>query len=91
MNIIIKGMYMPKSCRKCKFCVDLNDYPFKMCFLTETELPLDDDNLDNCPLIEIVTCKDCGYADEYYHCKYTEWWNGNADFCSHGIPRKESR
>lgn len=46
---------------------------------------------NDCPLIEIVTCKDCEYADEYYHCKYTEWWNGNSDFCSHGIPRKESR
>ena len=53
MSILIKGMDMPKSCRKCKFCVDLNDYPFKMCFLTETELPLDADNLEDCPLIEI--------------------------------------
>lgn len=41
--------------------------------------------------IDIVRCGECEYADEYNHCKYSAWWNGNADFCSHGIRRKESR
>ena len=77
MSIIIKGMDMPKGCYDCLIPCD------KMVY--ERSRP------SNCPLIEIVTCKDCEYADEYYHCKYTEWWNGNSDFCSHGIPRKEKR
>lgn len=43
------------------------------------------------PRIDLVRCGECEYADEYNHCKYSAWWNGNADFCSHGIRRKESR
>ena len=90
MSLIIKGMDMPQSCRKCKFCVDLNDYPFKMCFLTETELPLDADNLDNCPLIEIVTCKECKYAE---YCEKAIHRHGITfnpiDFCSYGERRKD--
>ena len=41
--------------------------------------------------IDLVRCGECEYADEYNHCKYSAWWNGNADFCSHGIRRKENR
>lgn len=41
--------------------------------------------------LDLVRCGECEYADEYNHCKYSAWWNGNADFCSHGIRRKESR
>lgn len=41
--------------------------------------------------IDLVRCGECEYADEYNHCKYSAWWNGNADYCSHGIRRKESR
>lgn len=39
------------------------------------------------PQIDIVTCGECEYADKYNHCTYSVWWNGNADFCSHGIRR----
>lgn len=49
------------------------------------------DKPTDCTLIEIARCGECEYADEYNHCKYSAWWNGNADFCSHGIRRKESR
>lgn len=45
--------------------------------------------VDNTPTIDLVRCGECEYADEYNHCKYSAWWNGNADFCSHGIRRKE--
>ena len=41
--------------------------------------------------LDLVRCGECEYADEYNHCKYSAWWNGNADFCSHGIRRKENR
>ena len=88
MGVYIKGMDMPKNCFQCSF----NDGIY--CCLNDTEaliLKRPTDRLKDCPLIEIVECKDCEYADEYYHCKYTEWWNGNSDFCSHGIPRKEKR
>lgn len=53
MSIIIKGMDMPQSCRRCKFCVDMNNYPFSACFLTDEEIPFETDRLEDCPLIEI--------------------------------------
>ena len=86
MSILIKGMDMPKSCEECKF--ESAQYVNNYCRRAYCSLGAD---YEHCPLIEIVTCKECEYADEYYHCKYTEWWNGNSDFCSHGIPRKEKR
>lgn len=46
--------------------------------------------LINAPTIDavpVVTCGECEYADKYNHCTYEIWWNGNADFCSHGIPK----
>lgn len=30
----------------------------------------------------LIRCKNCKYADEYYHCSYTTWWNSPDDFCS---------
>ena len=93
MNITIKGLDMPQSCRKCKFCVDMNDYPFSACFLTDEEIPFETDRLEDCPLIGIVECKDCEYWHEH------EWYNtcdkhiGNGfepyHFCSYGEMRNE--
>lgn len=76
MGVYIKDMEMPKECHKCVVW----DYEYGCPLVL---------NRDDCPLIDIVRCGECEYADEYNHCKYSEWWNGNADFCSHGIRRKE--
>ena len=78
---------MPKDCYTC-FCYETE---FNMCSLTGKRLGNIRIRQDDCPLIDIVRCGECEYADEYNHCKYSAWWNGNADFCSHGIRRKESR
>lgn len=76
--IAIPNMDKTKSCWEC-FNADCNHWG-------ENGY----DNSGDCPLIDIVTCGECEYADEYNHCKYSAWWNGNADFCSHGIRRKEN-
>lgn len=81
--IAIPNMEKPKRCIEC-FLQDECEHNKDIYFIHE-ERPLD------CPLIDIVRCGECEYADEYNHCKYLMWWNGNADFCSHGIRRKESR
>lgn len=86
MGVYIKGMDMPKSCEECKF--ESAQYVNNYCRRAFCSLGAD---YEHCPLIEIVRCGECEYADEYNHCKYSAWWNGNADFCSHGIRRKESR
>lgn len=65
--VVIKGMKMPKRCEECKFCLQqkTNDYgSFGECLLQKDKrvncLVIDDD----CPLVEVATCKDCKYNDE---------------------------
>lgn len=79
MGVYIPNMSKPKNCRTCKFKSNKEGE----CWFVHYDI--------DCPLIEIIRCGECEYADEYNHCKYSAWWNGNADFCSHGIRRKESR
>ena len=38
---------------------------------------------------EIIKCKDCKYADEYYRCPYTTWWGRFDDFCSRAERRTD--
>lgn len=38
--------------------------------------------------IKPVYCKDCKYADEYYNCSYTTWYNSPDDFCSRAGKKK---
>lgn len=40
--------------------------------------------IDNAPSIDIVRCKECVYADKYYHCNYMTTWNKADDYCSYG-------
>ena len=64
--IAIKEMDIPKRCEECKFCLRqrTNDYgSFGECLLQKNKrvnrLVWSRD--DNCPLVEVVTCKDCKY------------------------------
>ncbi len=34
--------------------------------------------------VEVVRCKYCKHADEYYHCDYSAVWNSKNDYCCHG-------
>ena len=34
--------------------------------------------------VEVVRCKDCRFADAYYHCVYTNFWENAEDYCSRG-------
>lgn len=53
---------MPKSCSQCNLCVE-DKYADMTCVLLGEEWEETDYNEnhrdDNCPLVEIVTCKDC--------------------------------
>lgn len=95
MGVYIKDIKKPKKCEECElFFVSFYIGEGKVgsaCILNDDDGSAIEANYNDCQLIEIVTCGECEYADEYNHCKYSAWWNGNADFCSHGIRRKESR
>lgn len=55
MGVYIKGLEMPEKCINCKFCVNMNEYPFHACFITYSGIYFDIDRLKNCPLVEIKT------------------------------------
>lgn len=82
MGIYIPNMDKPEFCDNCPLW---NEDRLVCGYITKVS------RIFKCPIIDIVTCGECEYADEYNHCKYSAWWNGNADFCSHGIRRKEKR
>ena len=92
--IAIKEMKMPNSCSECNLTtrktwnyvcsINLKDID-----CTETKRPKD------CPLVEIVTCKDCKHLDkETEYCKH---WTEDAyytvctgaDFCCADAERKD--
>ena len=64
--IAIKEMNIPNRCAKCKFC--LRQGTNGKCLLQKNKrvnyLAWNRD--DDCPLVEVVTCKDCKYNDENF-------------------------
>ena len=74
---------MPKSCDEC-FLKGYDE-----CLWLGKYTPDDDKRLDDCPLVEIVTCKDCGYYDEETEiCGRNRTYKDETDFCSDGERRK---
>ena len=76
--IAIKGMEMQTDCMKCPFmatdgadelspmmCVALWGMKHEVRHCVEGRI------LDDCPLIEVITCKDCKY------------WNKKEEYCKH--------
>ena len=68
MSVIVKDMKMPESCAECCFlsyddyatgheyeCTALSE------FMDEDELP--EGRRDDCPLVELIRCKDCAHYD----------------------------
>lgn len=70
--IAIKDMELPKSCAECGFVTD-DMFGDATCVLLCDEWK-DNENhrAENCPLVEIVTCKECKYCrnkgDKYSYC-----------------------
>lgn len=89
MSILIKGIDLPNRCENCGF-VNAYRHP-PTCGLTGTKI-LGNANarLNNCPLDEIVHCKDCAYMDRGVKDSNEVWccWHDSRmmedDFCSRG-------
>lgn len=59
--IVIKGKNMPKCCMYCP----LFDGEYGTCnIIGETKVDAIEERAKNCPLVEIVACKDCKYNNE---------------------------
>lgn len=85
--IAIKGMEMPTSCKECM--LNNVDSPwFGLCRTTGNNvIEYKDSRHPNCPLVEIVTCKDCKYNYEN-SCDYDGWGVNDDYFCAKGERRK---
>lgn len=58
MMVAVRGMKMPKNCMECP----LFDGEYGDCnIIGETKADATEERAKNCPLVEIVTCKDCKY------------------------------
>lgn len=94
--IAIKGMKMPKGCQRCKyFRKNLFgnglDYSYS-CMQGAKEIPMPwirqmEERASDCPLVEIVTCKDCKYNYEN-SCDFDGFGIDDEYFCAKG-ERKE--
>ena len=89
--VILKGMEIQTDCKKCPLMVTdgIGKLSPMMCFALwatkhEVKHCTQGKILDDCPLVEIVTCKDCKHNDEDTCCI-----DGLNDyFCSSGERRK---
>lgn len=93
MGVYIKNMQKPKNCTVCEIRHLIDCKPYQG-LEPPTECP------PHCPLVEVVECKDCKYAEIYYGfytqicCEngviggHGELWNPD-DFCSYGERSKE--
>ena len=92
--VIFKGMEPQTDCQKCPFmATDGADTLLRpmMCVALwaakhEVKHCIQGEILDDCPLVEIVTCKDCKHRkkvkDDY--CEYTNMVVDDDEFCSSG-------
>ena len=95
--IAIPNMDYPKFCDGCdlvKYWVNGSFY----CMADGEELNLEVDRRNDCPLIEIVQCKDCKWGDTGIDEEGKPFWKclgihyggtKPTDFCSYGERREE--
>ena len=88
MSVLIKDMEMPTSCTMCwlnTFCGVWNIEPVKYKGFNK--------RLDDCPLSELIKCKDCRYFRPDDNCDQCALWDyGDTDreaFCSYAMRRGE--
>lgn len=86
MGVYIPNMEKPKGCRWCPLNHD------SICYVIQP-YKTDETNgkqcRNDCPLIEIVTCKDCRYNDGTDFCEFYYMSIFPTDFCSYGERRAD--
>lgn len=93
--IAIKGMEMPKNCWDCPIlCKENGQCKVSEKYIYGNDIPAD------CPLVEIVTCKDCEHWDkewtpnvpdnkEYHYCPMVDCNTAEDFYCADVERRKQ--
>lgn len=94
--VIIKNMEMPKSCEVCDFRKSdpYSGEVYCSKAIGSNTIIYKKERLENCPLVEIITCKDCKHNGTMY-CKcfmcdgneYMSYHNPNF-YCANGERRE---
>jgi hypothetical protein len=87
--VAIKGALMPRCCQNC-FLIRYHDTLGYSCKATKSHITKSDVGLkraDDCPLVEIGTCKDCKhrtaiYADGDCFCEKDELLKPSTFYCA---------
>ena len=85
MGVYNPNMKMPKNCTECLEFKDDCDYYWDY-YCTHKSRPND------CPLIEIIICKECKHWERDEECKIDSFWEKFTkltDFCSYGERRTD--
>lgn len=85
----IKDMEMPKSCAECRMK--------KRCEQGIAGGWREDKRIDDCPLVDIVTCKECDYWEAFDEdekegigfCSAEESFPHGDDYCGEGVRKVE--
>ena len=96
MAVLIPDIGIPKTCSNCP-CYDAE---YEMCNLTKNEIvwsrPALTSRAEDCPLIEIVRCRECKHWERYVHdrgddsrCDFHNRQIGRDGYCAWGHRREE--
>jgi hypothetical protein len=98
--IAIKNMEMPKSCKECPMTYK-DEVDYRICTIIGKNVDYGRANEihSDCPIVEIVTCKDCKHWDkditprvpdtkEYHFCPMMDCNTAEDFFCGDGKRRE---
>jgi hypothetical protein len=85
--IAVKGMEMPSCCMTCDFCKEVPYTGELYCNITASDILNIREKPDDCPLVEIITCKNCQH-NYMGSCRRDGYPVSDDYFCAHA-ERKE--
>ena len=96
--IALRGMEMPQNCIGCPMFHKLDGDNNYQCVIMRSFIDSPKSRADGCPLVEIVTCKDCKHWDkcsaprvpdkkEYHYCPMEDFNTAEDYFCAYGERR----
>lgn len=85
--VAIKDMEMPKNCKHCTRKPICKVYA--LMFLNEPYSFNKDERPDGCPLVEIITCKDCNQVNCSYHAETCDPEEYRPDFYCGNAKRRQ--
>ena len=97
MGVYIPNIEMPKTCGECELRA-LDEWEEEYCVILKSDILVPYERMLDCPLIEIVRCKECKWCDNgidedgkpFLKCLGIHYGGTKAEsFCSYGERRTD--